>query len=116
GTKGFMDNAVINRTNALSADGVILRNTLLEAYLKIGDQAGVSGTVALWKNNYFEGNIGYLHSVLGNRAGGTGRLVFPLNNKIAITVEGGVNETARVVGNSGRAVAGVQFGNVIRPK
>src|SRR5262249_16120002 len=57
-----------------------------------------------------------LHSALGNRAGGTGRLIFPLSNKIAFTVEGGVNETVQVAGSDGRAVVGLQFGNVIRPK
>jgi hypothetical protein len=116
GTKGFMDNAVINRTNEISPSGAVLTNIVLERYLKIVDQAGISGTVGLWKNNYFEGNIAYLHSALGNRAGGTGRLVFPFNDKIALTVEGGVNETMQVAGNNGRAVVGLQFGNVIRPK
>ncbi len=115
GTKGFMDNSVVNRTN-LVVNGTTYANIFLETYLKIVDQAGISGTVALWKNNYFEGNIAYLHSALGNRAGGTAKLVFPLNTKIAFTVEGGVNETMQVAGNDGRAVVGVQFGNVIRPK
>ena len=44
------------------------------------------------------------------------RLIFPLNNKIALTAEGGVNETMLSRGNNGRAVVGVQFGNMIRPK
>jgi hypothetical protein len=117
GTKGFLDNAVVNR--AFATDPVTratLFNITVEQYLKIVDQAGISGTVALWKNNYFEGNIGYLHSRLGDRAGGTARFIFPLNDKIAFTVEGGVNETMQVSGNYGRAVVGMQFGNVIRPK
>jgi OmpA family/PKD domain len=116
GTKGFMNTAVINRTNATTPDGAILRNIILERYLQVVDQAGVSGTVALWKENYFEGNIGYLNSALGGRAGGTARFIFPLSNKIALTVEGGVNETIQVPGNDGRAVVGLQFGNVTRPR
>ena len=52
----------------------------------------------------------------GDHVGGTVRLIFPLNNKIAFTVEGGVNETMLSRGNTGRAVVGVQFGNMIRPK
>ena len=44
------------------------------------------------------------------------RLIFPLNDKIAFTAEGGVNETMLSRGNDGRAVFGVQFGNMIRPK
>jgi len=117
GTKGFMDNALINRGNDVNASGVLLRNVILERYLKVVDQAGLSATVAMWGNNYAEGNIGYLKSVAyGDRVGGTVRLIFPLNSKIALTAEGGVNETMLTNGNTGRAVFGVQFGNMIRPK
>ena len=116
GTKGFLDNALINRANAVD-NGVIQNNVILENYLKIVDQAGVSATVGLWGKNYAEGNIGYLKSVAyGDHLGGTVRLIFPLNSKIALTAEGGVNETLLSRGNDGRAVFGVQFGNMIRPK
>ena len=85
GTKGFLDNALINRANGVDANGVFQKNVILENYLKIVDQAGVSGTVGLWGNNYAEGNIGYLKSVAyGDRMGGTVRLIFPLNSKIAL--------------------------------
>ena len=81
------------------------------------DQAGVATTLGLWGNNYLEGNIGYLKSVaFGDRIGGTVRLIFPLNSKVALTAEGGINETMLSRGNDGRAVFGVQFGNMIRPK
>jgi hypothetical protein len=116
GTKGFLDNAVINRVNEVD-NGVLQRNIILENYLKIVDQAGVSATVGLWGKNYAEGNLGYLKSVAyGDHVGGTLRLIFPLNSKIAFTAEGGVNETMLSRGNDGRAVFGVQFGNMIRPK
>ena len=117
GAKGFMDNALINRGNDVNANGVLLRNVILERYLKVVDQAGLSATVSLWGKNYLEGNVGYLKSVAyGDRVGGTVRLIFPLNSKIAFTAEGGVNETMLTNGNTGRAVFGVQFGNMIRPK
>ena len=117
GTKGFLDNALINRANGVDLNGNIQNNVILENYLKIVDQAGVSATVGIWGKNYAEGNIGYLKSVAyGDRMGGTVRLIFPLNNKIALTAEGGVNETMLSRGNDGRAVFGVQFGNMIRPK
>ena len=117
GTKGFLDNALINRANGVDANGVFQKNVILENYLKIVDQAGVSGTIGLWGKTYAEGNIGYLKSVaFGDRMGGTVRLIFPLNSKIALTAEGGVNETMLSAGNDGRAVFGVQFGNMIRPK
>jgi hypothetical protein len=117
GTKGFLDDATINRANAFSPDGVFLRNVILERYLHIVDQAGASGTIGLIKNVYLEGNVGYLKSLgYGDRVGGTLRLVFPLNSKIAFTAEGGINETMLSRDNTGRAVFGVQFGNFLRPK
>ena len=48
--------------------------------------------------------------------GGTLRLIFPVSPHVAFTLEGGVNETLLEPGNKGRAVAGVQFGNFMRPK
>src|SRR5262249_43445475 len=117
GTKGFMDDGIISRANALSPTGAVMNNIILERYLKIVDQVGISGTIGLFGNTYLVGNGGYLKSY-GNadRFGGTLRFVFPLNSKIALTAEGGVNETLLARDNSGRAVFGVQFGNFMRPK
>src|SRR5204862_2973362 len=42
GTKGFLDNALINRANGVDLNGVMQRNVILENYLKILDQACVS--------------------------------------------------------------------------
>jgi hypothetical protein len=118
GTKGFMDNrqiyyaAYVNPTT-----GYVSSDLFTERILKIVDQAGLSGTVGLVGNTYLEGNIAYLKSVVnGDRVGGTLRFVFPINPKFAFTVEGGVNETLLGKGNDGRAVAGVQMGNLMRPK
>jgi hypothetical protein len=127
GTKGFLNNAVLDRRNATFATGLtnpdgspILAaapNIFLERYLSIVDQAGVSTTLGLWGNNYLEANLGYLRSV-GNadRPGGTLRFVFPIRDRFALTAEGGVNETLLGAGNSGRAVFGFQWGNFMRPK
>ncbi len=131
GTKAFMDNAMLDRRNAGIVNGSVVDscvgaapgtcgfapNLYLERYLKVVDQAGVSGTVGLWKNNYLEANIGYLRSVAnGDRAGGTVRFIFPFRDRLAFTVEGGMNETLVTANNWGRAVVGVQFGNFLRPK
>jgi hypothetical protein len=127
GTKGFLNNAVLDRRNATFATGLtnpdgtpILAtapNIFLERYLSIVDQAGVSTTIGLWGNNYLEANIGYLRS-FGNadRPGGTMRFVFPIRDRFAFTAEGGVNETLLGAGNGGRAVFGFQWGNFMRPK
>jgi hypothetical protein len=117
GTKGFLDGGVTHRANAISPAGALMRNILEERYLKIVDQAGVSGTVGLFRNTYLVGNAGYLKSYsAGDRFGGSLRLVFPLNSRMAFTAEGGVNETLLARDNSGRAAFGFEFGNFLPPK
>lgn len=118
GTKGFMNQAHVNTVNATDPiSGALLNHLFLESYLSMVDQAGLNGRIGLWGNNFLEGNAGYLHGlVVGNRFGGTLRFVFPMNNKIAFTVEGGINETLVEAKNDGRAVVGLQFGNMLRPK
>jgi hypothetical protein len=121
GTKAFLNNALLDRKNYTFQDAsgntITAPNVFMERYLHVVDQVGVQGTVALNGNNYLEANVGYLKSIAhADRPGGTVRFVFPLNTHIALTVEGGVNETMLSAGNSGRAVVGVQFGNLMRPK
>src|SRR6202030_701498 len=117
GTKAFLDDALVNSANVVTPAGVIMNNLFTERYLRVVDQAGISGTAPLFGKNYFEGNVGYLRSTTaGDRMGGTLRLIFPVSDKIAFTLEGGVNETLLGRGNTGRVVAGVQFGNQIRPR
>jgi hypothetical protein len=112
GSKAFLNDPVINR--------VIQRNRTAETYLHAVDQLGASGAVAFGtkaRSPWLEGNIGWLKSASGNaKAGGTARLVFPMNTLFALTAEGGVNET--MIGNeaNGRAVFGILFGNFMHPK
>ena len=116
GTKAFLDDALVNSANVVTPSGALLNNLFVERYLRVVDQAGMSGTFGLFGKNYAEGNLGYLRSTTaGDRVGGTLRLIFPVSNKIAFTVEGGMNETLLGRGNNGRVVAGVQFGNTLRP-
>jgi hypothetical protein len=119
GTKGFMDNARIYDAAYVNPQtGYISSDLFTEKFLKIVDQVGVSTTIGLWGKTYLEGNIGYLKSYVSkDRPGGTLRFVFPLNEHVAFTIEGGVNETLLgPTGNTGRAVAGVQLGNLMRPR
>src|SRR5262249_52371743 len=110
GTKGFLENGLLNRANVVTPQGVTLNYLIQERYLKIVDQAGVSGTVGLFGNMYVVGNAGYLKSFgYADRFGGTLRLVFPVNSKVAFTAEGGINETLLARDNSGAARFGVQF-------
>ncbi len=121
GTKAFMTNSVLDRRNATFTDAagntMIAPNVFLERYLHVVDQIGVQGTVGLYGNTYVEANIGYLKSIAhADRPGGTVRFVFPFNTHLAFTVEGGVNETLLGANNNGRAVVGIQFGNLMHPK
>ena len=110
GSKGFMDNAVVNNK-------FINRNIFELSYLKIVDQIGISATVGLWKNAYLEVNVGYLKSRLGNdKPGGTIRLINPVNRHIAVTIEGGYNETMITRDSNGRVAFGLQFGSFLRPR
>jgi FtsZ-binding cell division protein ZapB len=127
GTKGFLNNSVLDTRNLTFATGLtnpdgapILStapNIFVQRYLSIIDQAGVSTTIGLWGKNYLEANLGYLRSI-GNadRPGGTVRFIFPIGERFAFTAEGGLNETLIGPGNNGRAVFGFQWGNFMRPK
>ena len=110
GSKGFMNDAVLNRI-AMS------RNVFTEYYLRTIDQVGLSTTLGLMGDTYMEGNLGYLKSrANADRLGGTARFVFPISDRFAFTLEGGMNETLLSRDNTGRVVAGLQFGNFMRPK
>ncbi len=110
GTKGFLNNAVVNRAS-------VGNNVILENYLRIVDQVGGSGSVALWRDAYFEGNLGYLRTYNGSKPGLTARLVQPLNSHIALSFEGGLNETLVTRDNSGAFRVGILFGGSwLRPK
>ena len=109
GTKGFLDDVVVNR-RALS------RNVFDETYLKLVDQVGGSTSLGLFGKSYVEANLAYLNTRGGdNKPGGTIRFVQPISDRWAFTLEGGFNETLIRSENTGRVVAGLQFGNFIRP-
>jgi len=118
GTKGFMNNALVNVANATDpVSGALLNHLFNYSYLHIVDQVGLNATIGLFGNVYLEGNAGYLNSSAhGNRFGGTARFVFPINTHVAFTIEGGINETLLENKNNGRAVVGIELGNMLRPK
>jgi len=124
GAKGYMDGGTIARTpltiSVLGPQGpfnATSTTTFTESYLSTIDQIGVSTMFGLIGNSYLEGNVGYLKSK-GNadRPGGTLRFVFPMSERWAFTLEGGMNETMVGRENNGRVVAGFQFGNFMRPR
>ena len=60
GTKGFMNEAVINRVATVLPNGIVSPDLFTETYLRVVDQVGLSGSVGMWGNNYLEGNAGFL--------------------------------------------------------
>ena len=117
GTYAFMNNALINSEAAVLANGVTSPDLFTQRYLQVVNQGGASASFGLWGDNYAEANAGFLKSaVYGDRFGGTLRLIFPLNQKIAFTLEAGLNPTIVGPRNDERATVGVQFGNAMRPK
>jgi hypothetical protein len=110
GTKAFLNDQLV-------ASQFITNTRRLDTYAVAVDQFGFSGQVGLWSDAYLEGNIGALFRRYGdNKLGGMGRLVQPLNRRVALSVEGGVNETLVGPSNYGRLAVGVLFGSWLRPK
>ena len=110
GTKAFMTGAVVNRN-------YIVANVFDETFLRVVDQAGASTAIGLFGKTVMEANVGML-SVQGgsNKPGGTIRFIHPLSKRIALTLEGGWNETFIGTSANGRVAAGLQFGGVSNPK
>ena len=110
GTKAFLNNAVLGRA-------LVSPNVFLETYMRAVDQIGGSTSVALWKDTYVEGNLGFLRAYSGNnKPGGMVRFVQPLNKMVALSIEGGLNETLIGRNNTGAVRFGILFGNWLRPK
>jgi hypothetical protein len=110
GTKSFLNNAVVAQRRPS-------RWVLDESYLSVVDQMGGSGAVQVHPRVVLEGNLGWLRRANGDdRPGGTLRFVFPVNKMIALTAEGGFNETLVGRDNNGRAVFGILFGNYLQPR
>jgi hypothetical protein len=114
GTKSFHDGGVVN-------EALLRRNVFEQTYLQVVDQAGISAAIAAWgvggdKRAWFEGNAGSLFRQGGNnRFGGTVRYIHPLTQGLALTLEGGMNETMVSNDNTGRFVVGLQFGGWLSP-
>lgn len=110
GTKGFLN-------NQLMKTAFVSRNIHDLTYASIVDQAGASAAIGLWGNSMVEANVGALFVRGGsNKPGATIRLTQPVSDRVALTFEGGWNETYVSSSTNGRFVAGLLFGNFQSPK
>jgi hypothetical protein len=105
----------------MTPSGTVINSPFLftETYLHAVDSLGATGAIAIGKSNkspWIDGNIGWLKSAAGNtKAGGTGRLVFPVASMLALTGEMGVNESLVSASNPYRVVFGILFGRQTHP-
>ncbi len=110
GTKGIRERDLLQ---SIKIGPHVTENT----YASTMDQFGGAWTLGLWDRNWFEGNLGYLWSKVGDdKPGGTLRLVFPFAEHWAFTAEGGFNETLVGPDTTGRWALGLRFGNFLEPK
>jgi hypothetical protein len=109
-TAGFKNDAVLNST-ALSP------YEFLQTYAHVANQYGVNMLFGLWGDAYVQANAGYVRlRAAGDMPGAMIKLVQPFSDKISFTLEAGLNETFMSASDKGRIVAGLEFGNYIRPK
>jgi flagellar motor protein MotB len=112
GTKSFLDNVVLDRRSV-----GLSQNVWEEKYLRVTDQFGASTALNVYGKTSLEANLGLLRTHSGkSKPGGMLRLTQPMNDKFALTLEGGYNETMVGVNNNLRVVAGVLFGNFMKPQ
>jgi hypothetical protein len=109
-TAGFKNTAVLQSVQ-------IGPQSFMQTYAQIANQVGGSFLVGTWNNAYLEGNLGWINSHANNNSpGGQIRLVQPISEHFAFTVEGALNETYLASTNTGRIGFGFQMGNYIHPK
>jgi outer membrane protein OmpA-like peptidoglycan-associated protein len=109
-TAGFKNDAVLNSTTLSPYE-------FLQTYAHVANQYGVNMLVGVWGNAYVQANAGYVRlRAADDMPGAMIKLVQPLNEKISFTLEAGLNETYLSASDKGRVVAGLEFGNYIRPK
>lgn len=110
GTKGFLNEQLMKTT-------FVSRNIQDLTYARIVDQAGVSTAVTPFGRSMIEANLGALFVKGGsNKPGATIRFTQPVTDRLALTLEGGWNETYVSSNTNGRFVAGLLFGNFQAPK
>jgi OmpA family/PKD domain len=109
-TAGFKNDAVLNSTTLNAFE-------FLQTYAHVANQYGVNMLFGLWGDAYVQANAGYVRlRAADDMPGAMIKLVQPFSEKISFTLEAGLNETFMSASDKGRIVAGLEFGNYIRPK
>jgi hypothetical protein len=109
-TAGFKNDAVLNSTTLSAFE-------FLQTYAHVANQYGVNMLFGVWGDAYVQANAGYVRlRAADDMPGAMIKLVQPFSDKISFTLEADLNETFISPSDKGRIVAGLEFGNYIRPK
>ncbi len=111
-TRGFKNYAVLNSVT-------LAPGAFLQTYARVVNQQGINFLFGAWGDAAIEGNLAYLKMrELGRdaRPGANLRIIQPVSEHVAFTVEGSYNESLVSSAGSGRVAFGLQVGNFMRPK
>jgi hypothetical protein len=110
-TRGFKNYAVLNSVT-------LAPGAFLQTYARVVNQQGINFLFGTWGNAHLEGNLAYLQlrETHNARPGANLKLVQPLSEHVAFTLEGAYNESLLAPAGSGKIAVGLQVGNFIRPK
>jgi hypothetical protein len=111
GAKGFRDYASVG-TTALPGTG------LTPAYFRYQDQIGMHSNGTLGRYLFIESSVAFKkrYSLAATHLpSSTLKLAFPMNDHVALFVEGSQNTTFQNIRTGQRVVFGLQFGNWTRP-
>lgn len=111
-TRGFKNYAILNSVT-------LAPGAYLQTFARVVNQQGVNFLFGAWGDASIEGNLAYLKMrELGRdaRPGANLRIIQPISEHVAFTVEGSYNESLVSSAGSGRIAFGLQVGNFIKPK
>jgi len=111
-TRGFKNYAILNSVQ-------LAPGAFLQTYARVVNQQGINFLFGTWGDAHLEGNLAYLKMrelQRDARPGANLKLVQPLSQHVAFTLEGSYNESLISSAGSGRIAVGLQVGNFLRPK
>jgi hypothetical protein len=110
-TRGFKNYAILNSVS-------LAPGAFLQTYARVVNQQGVNFLFGTWGDAHLEGNLAYLklRETHNSRPGANLKLVQPITEHVAFTLEGAYNESLIMPAGSGKFAVGLQVGNFVKPK
>ncbi len=109
-TRGFKNYAILNSVT-------LAPGAFLQTYARVVNQQGVNFLFGTWGNAHIQGNLAYLQlrETRESRPGANLKLVQPISEHVAFTLEGAYNESLISPHGSGKIAVGLEVGNFIHP-